>query len=113
MIGSEGFIGQYFCCYLKKLGQEVIPFDIKRNPKEDARHFRFDFRQIDRVYFLAWDVGGSKYLYQSKTQLPQLKWNLSLLENMMLQLEKYHKKFMFASRSIAWPAGYGVREVLL
>ena len=101
VIGSQGFIGRYFCRYLKKLGQEVTPFDIKRNPKEDARHFRFDFYQIDRVYFLAWDVGGSKYLYQAKTQLPQLKWNLRLLENVMLQLEKYHKKFMFASSQLS------------
>jgi nucleoside-diphosphate-sugar epimerase len=101
VIGSEGFIGKPFCKYLENLGEEVIPFDIKRNKKEDARTYKFNFKKFDRVYFLAWDVGGSKYLYQDKLQLTQLHWNLDLLTNVMNQIEKQKPKFLFVSSQLS------------
>ena len=100
VIGSEGFIGKPFCSYLERLGEKVIRFDITRSKKEDARTYRFNFRKFSRVYFLAWDVGGSKYLYQEKLQLPQLQWNLQLLTNMMSQIEKQKPKFLFVSTQL-------------
>lgn len=101
VIGSEGFIGKPFCKYLLSLGEKVIPFDIKRNKKEDARFYKFNFKNIDRVYFLAWDVGGSKYLYQEKFQLSQLHWNLKLLTNVMNQIEEQKPKFLFVSSQLS------------
>lgn len=101
IIGSEGFIGKPFCQYLKSLGEKVIPFDIKRSKKEDGRTYKFNFKNIDRVYFLAWDVGGSKYLYQEKLQLSQLHWNLELLRNVMSQLEEQKTKFLFVSSQLS------------
>lgn len=101
VLGSEGFIGQPFCKYLEGLGEHVIPFDIKRNEKEDGRIYKFDFKRIDRVYFLAWDVGGSKYLYQEKYQLSQLHWNLQLLTNVMNQIEDQRPKFLFVSSQLS------------
>lgn len=101
VIGSEGFIGKPFCKYLTKLGEKVIPFDIKRNKKEDGRTYKFNFKGIDRVYFLAWDVGGSKYLYQDKLQLSQLHWNLQLLTNVMNQIEEQRPKSLFVSSQLS------------
>lgn len=101
VIGSEGFIGKPFCEYLKSLNEKVIPFDIKRSKKEDGRTYKFNFESIDRVYFLAWDVGGSKYLYQQKLQLFQLHWNLQLLTNVMNQIEKQRPKFLFVSSQLS------------
>ncbi len=101
VIGSEGFIGKPFCQYLKNLGEEVIPFDIKRSKKEDGRACKFNFKGVDRVYFLAWDVGGSKYLYQEKLQLSQLHWNLQLLTNLMNQIEEQKPKFLFVSSQLS------------
>lgn len=114
VIGSEGFIGQPFCKYLEGLGEKVIPFDIKRNRKEDGRIYQFDFKKVDRVYFLAWDVGGSKYLYQDKLQLSQLYWNLQLLTNMMNQIEKQKPKFLFVSSQLSEECDtvYGVTKRL-
>ena len=33
VIGSEGFIGKYFCNYLIGLGEKVVHFDIKKDKK--------------------------------------------------------------------------------
>lgn len=101
VIGSDGFIGVPFCKYLESQKEEVIRFDIKSNKKHDARIFKFDLREIDRIYFLAWDVGGSKYLFNENNQLSQLKWNLDLLKNVLGQLEKQKKKFLFVSSQFA------------
>ena len=101
VIGSEGFIGKPFCSYLERLGEKVIRFDITRSKKEDARNYRFNFRNFSRVYFLAWDVGGSKYLYQENNQLEQLHWNMQLLSNVMDQLEKQKPRFLFVSSQLS------------
>ncbi len=101
IIGSEGFIGKPFCKYLTKLGEKVIPFDIKRDKVEDGRVYKFNFKAIDRVYFLAWDVGGSKYLYREELQLSQLHWNLKLLTNVMNQIEEQRPKFLFVSSQLS------------
>lgn len=112
VIGSEGFIGKHFCEYLKNLDEKVIPFDIKRRKKEDGRRYKFDFRKIDRVYFLAWDVGGSKYLYQKNLQLSQFHWNLALLTNVMQQFEEQKPKFLYVSSQLSEECGtvYGVTK---
>ena len=79
VIGSDGFIGKPFCTFLEEQGEQVVHFDIKRSKKEDARTAKLNFSKIDKIYFLAWDVGGSKYLYDKKIQMSQLKWNLDLM----------------------------------
>jgi nucleoside-diphosphate-sugar epimerase len=114
VIGSDGFIGKPFCKYLESQGEAVVRFDIKRNKKEDGRTFNFDFKDIDRVYFLAWDVGGSKYLFDSKIQMSQLKWNLELMTNVFNHLEKSKKKFLFVSSQFADDCSnvYGVTKRL-
>ncbi len=114
VIGSEGFIGKPFCKYLTSLGEKVIPFDIKRSRKEDGRYYKFDLKDINRVYFLAWDVGGSKYLYQDKIQLQQLHWNLELLSNVMSQVERQKVKCLFVSSQLAeeYHTVYGVTKKL-
>ncbi len=95
VIGSEGFIGKVFCDYLEKKGERVTRFDIKRSVHEDARSASLNLDDVDHVYFLAWDVGGAKYLQKEDTQLTQMDWNLKLLLNIMPQLEKAKKPFLF------------------
>lgn len=114
VLGSEGFVGRSFCSYLRGLGEDVIPFDIKLSPDEDARHAILDLRNIDRVYFLAWDVGGAKYLYKQDTQLRQLDWNLKLMLNIMPQLGVNNIPFLFASSQLAeeYDTVYGVTKRL-
>lgn len=101
VIGSEGFVGKSLCHYLESLNEEVIHFDIKRNINEDAREFQFDFKNFDRIYFLAWEVGGAKYLYRNDTQLQQIDWNIRLLMNIMDQLNGESIPFIFISSQLA------------
>lgn len=101
VIGSEGFIGKVFCDFLEKKGEGVQRFDIKRGSHEDARTAKLNLTNIDAIYFLAWDVGGAKYLQKEDTQLTQLDWNLKLLLNVMPQLEEAKKPFLFISSQLA------------
>lgn len=114
VIGSEGFIGKPFCKYLEYLGEEVQRFDIKRDKNEDAREIILNLKNIDRVYFLAWDVGGAKYLYNENLQLDQLNWNIKILMNIMPQLQKENKPFLFISSQLAeeYDTVYGVTKRL-
>lgn len=101
VIGSEGFIGKTFCKFIESKGEEVVRFDIKRGDEEDARTAILNFDGIDRVYFLAWDVGGAKYLYKEDAQRSQLDWNISLLQNVMVQLGESKIPFLFISSQLA------------
>lgn len=114
VIGSDGFIGTPFCLFLEAKGEKVIRFDIKHDKNEDARFAKLPLTHVDTVYFLAWDVGGSKYLYESKLQKNQLEWNLQLMKNVFDQLEKAKKDFLFVSSQLSEEVDtvYGVTKRL-
>lgn len=114
VIGSEGFIGTSLCKFLEQKGEKVVHFDIKNGDKEDGRSATFDFKHIDYIYFLAWDVGGSKYLYESKLQMVQLTWNLQLMTNIFEQIGREKKKFLFVSSQLSEECDtvYGVTKRL-
>jgi nucleoside-diphosphate-sugar epimerase len=114
VIGGDGFVGTLFCSYLRASGSEATSFDIKQGDNKDARRQIFDFRPYDRVYVLAWDVGGSKYLYEHEAQLRQLDWNLALLTNLLPQLAASGVPFLFVSSQLAEETDtvYGVTKRL-
>ncbi len=101
VIGSEGFVGRSFCQYLKDRGETVVHYDIKITEEQDARRARLSLDGVDRVYFLAWEVGGAKYLYRDDVQFLQLDWNLQLLLNVMPQLRESKTPFLFVSSQLA------------
>jgi nucleoside-diphosphate-sugar epimerase len=114
VFGSDGFVGTSFTCFLESMGEEVVRFDVKRGPEEDLRYAKLNFSNIDRVYFLAWDVGGAKYLYERDSQFQQLDWNLKLLLNVMPQLRAAQLPFLFISSQLAeeYDTVYGVTKRL-
>ena len=101
VLGSEGFVGKYFSKYLESLGEKVFRFDIEGNVNQDCRTAEIPLQDIDRVYFLAWDVGGAKYLYKDESQFRQLEWNLQILLNVMPQLRSARVPLLFASSQLA------------
>lgn len=72
-----------------------------RGARYGARRAELSLDGIDRVYFLAWDVGGAKYLYREETQLSQLQWNLELMANVLPQLQQASVPFLFVSSQLA------------
>lgn len=101
VIGSEGFVGKPFCRFLEEMGENVRCFDLQRGPQEDARVARLDLIGVDRVYFLAWEVGGAKYLYREDIQFLQLDSNLKLMLNVFPQLQAAKIPFLFISSQLA------------
>jgi len=101
VIGSDGFVGKPFCAYLESCGEAVIRFDIKQGDEQDARFAKLPLTGVDRVYFLAWEVGGAKYLYRDDIQFLQLDSNLKLMLNIFPQLQLAHVPFLFVSSQLS------------
>ena len=101
ILGSEGFVGKAFCSFLEEQGEGVVRFDIRRSANEDCRYSQLPLDGVDRIYILAWDVGGAKYLYKTESQFRQLDWNLRILLNVMVQIQAAHIPFLFASSQLA------------
>ena len=102
VLGSSGFIGKNLCKYLKLLKQEVIEFDIKNSDDEDLRKFdNLKLTQLiascDFVFFLAFDVGGSKYLADCNKDFSFLLNNTRIISNTFEVLKNSGKKFLFVS----------------
>ena len=67
VLGSSGQIGAYLSEYLSKKGHIVREFDIVNGSHQDMTHIpntylRNSIMESDFVFFLAFDVGGSRYL---------------------------------------------------
>lgn len=111
VLGSSGLVGRCLCRYLEERGKIVVPYDIRRDSKEDLRFATLDLHWIDEVYLLAWDVGGSRYLYRSDTQESQLEWNLRLLTNTLPQLKESGIPWLFTSSQLSGePNAYGITK---
>ena len=110
VIGSSGFLGKRLCNFLKEKNQNVIEFDIKNGEKFDARFNKLPLENVDRVYFIAWDVGGSKFLYKENTQINQMEWNNMLMNNVFPQI--MDTPFVFVSSQLAAKTDtvYGVQK---
>ena len=60
VLGSAGFIGKYLVSFLRDQGKHVVEWDIKNDISQDCRVADLGLTKNDVVYFLAWEVGGSK-----------------------------------------------------
>ena len=68
VLGSEGIIGNALSKYLESMNHEVIRWDIKISHEHDmsnsinTRKLKSVIDVADFVYFLAYDIGGAKYI---------------------------------------------------
>ena len=67
ILGSGGQIGAYLLEYLTKKGHAVVGIDVVDGPHNDLRvtpntYVESAIESADFVFFLAFDVGGSRYL---------------------------------------------------
>lgn len=119
ILGSEGVIGKALCKHLQYNGQNVLEFDIENSLDQDLRtadNLLLDcfVQQCDFVYFLAYDVGGSKYLELNQSSIAYNANNLQILANTFRVLDKYQKPFIFASSQMSnmLASTYGLSKLL-
>ena len=111
VLGGEGFIGKPLCAYLRGLGEEVTSLDIKDGC--DLRSYPMNCSTYDAVYFLAWDVGGAKWLGGDSAQLDQCENNTQIMTNVFDCLRDLQTQFVFVSSRLAEKdTVYGVQKRL-
>lgn len=106
VLGSSGQIGAYLTEYLREKGHEVTEFDIVRTPLEDLTKIpnlllEDAIKNSEFVYFLAFDVGGSHYLKRYQHDYRFINNNTRLMANVFGYLQKYNKRFVFASSQMS------------
>jgi nucleoside-diphosphate-sugar epimerase len=106
VLGSSGQVGAYLCEYLRARGHFVEEFDIVNDETQDLRiqnNVLLDekVRDADFVFFLAFDVGGSRYLSKYQHTIDFMNNNSLLMTNTFTTLDKYKKPFVFASSQMS------------
>ncbi|MGB9182150.1 MAG: NAD(P)-dependent oxidoreductase [Pyrinomonadaceae bacterium] len=113
ILGGEGLIGAALGGALRAKGHSVVSLDLKSGC--DLRH-DFDhapFRECDRVWFLAWDTGGAKYLESEDRQHEQYKNNCELSLRVFDALARAKKPFLFTTSQLAGlPNAYGTTKLM-
>ena len=119
ILGSSGQIGSHLVNFLKNKKYSVSKFDIERNKKEDLRLSKNSILKnciikSDYVFFLAFDVGGSRYLQKYQESYQFIKNNLDLMTKTFELLKKYNKKFLFASSQMSnmSHSNYGILKLI-
>ena len=109
VLGSSGQIGAHLVKYLQDKGEQVFEYDIELNKYDKIHSSRYDLRNpgeyffeslvscSDIVYFLAFDVGGAKYLEKYQDSYKFIDNNMRIMTNTFDVLQRYRKPFIFAS----------------
>jgi len=106
ILGSSGQIGAYLSEYLREKGHVVIHFDKVETPNHDMtvipnQYLENAIETADFVFFLAFDVGGSRYLKKYQHTFQFIDNNARLMANAFGLLKKYNKRFVFASSQMS------------
>jgi nucleoside-diphosphate-sugar epimerase len=105
VLGSSGQIGHPLSSHLKVLGHQVFQIDLELSPLHDLRvdqnYWKDCISQSDFVFFLAYDVGGSKYLATHEKSREFLDNNCKIMSNVFAQLESTKVPFLFSSSQMS------------
>lgn len=106
ILGSEGQVGAHLKDYLNRKSYSVLEFDIAKSKSQDLRAFRNKklsnlIKKSHFIYFLAFDVGGSRYLKKYQNTFGFVSNNILLMQNTFELIKKYKKKFIFASSQMS------------
>ena len=106
ILGSSGQIGAYLTEYLRNKGHYVTEFDKNNSTHEDMTTIPNPFLRnaiidSDFVFFLAFDVGGSRYLKKYQHTFKFIDNNARMLAGAFQHLAEYGKPFVFASSQMS------------
>ena len=106
ILGSSGQIGAYLTEYLRNKGHDVREFDMINGEDQDMTkipnpelHARIATSEF--VFFLAFDVGGSRYLKKYQHTFKFIDNNTRMMANAFGYLEQYKVPFIFASSQMS------------
>jgi nucleoside-diphosphate-sugar epimerase len=105
-LGSSGQIGSYLTEYLRKKGHKVVEFDNVLGDQYDLTEIpnkllEEEVKKCDFVFFLAFDVGGSRYLKKYQHTFDFINNNTRMMANVFDLLRKYNRRFIFASSQMS------------
>lgn len=107
VLGSAGQIGSALVKRIQEnTNDEVFLFDIEHHASQDLRMYNNHVldaavKESDFVFFLAFDVGGSRYLQKYQDTYDFISNNLKIIDRTFDVLKKYNKPFIFASSQMA------------
>ena len=107
VLGSSGLIGSALVKKLQAKGLNVTEYDVRRQLSEDLTHAGYNQQlrhviwQADFVYFLAFDVGGSKYLGDKQKTFSFIHNNMRIMVNVFDALSLCKTPFIFTSSMMA------------
>ncbi|MGA1368301.1 MAG: NAD-dependent epimerase/dehydratase family protein [Blastocatellia bacterium] len=108
VLGGAGLIGTELVGQLRQAGHLVKSIDLRTG--EDLRVIDLDpcLREVDRVWFLAWDTGGAKYLTLQERQHQMYLNNCQLSTRVFDALSRTKIPFLFVTSQLAGqPTAYG------
>ena len=105
-LGSSGQIGAYLTEYLREKGHEVTEYDKNLGPQYNltaipSTWLEHCVKEADFVFFLAFDVGGSRYLKKYQHTFKFIDNNTRMMANVFGLLQKHKKRFVFASSQMS------------
>jgi nucleoside-diphosphate-sugar epimerase len=113
VLGGEGLIGSTLTAALIARNHQVVSLDLKsgcdlRKPLDLA-----PFEECDRVWFLAWDTGGAKFLEAEDRQHEQYRNNCQLSLRIFDALARTKRPFLFTTSQLAGlPNAYGTTKLM-
>lgn len=119
VLGSAGQIGSALVNFLRNKGEEVLTIDLVNSVTQDLRIHNNTLvesyiEQCDFVYFLAFDVGGARYLEKYQYTFDFIQNNNTLMSNTFELIKKHNKPFIFASSQMSnmTHSTYGVLKAI-
>lgn len=119
VLGSSGQIGSHLVFFLRSSGLEVGTFDILDDVSQDLRSITNTelvnlISKFDLTVFLAFDVGGSKYLEEHQNTSNFINNNLQIMSNTFVALSKAGRPFIFASSQMSGipDSAYGILKAI-
>lgn len=119
ILGSSGVVGTALVDeYSKREGVTPLRYDVATNPHHDLTKDKTNLRTAievsDFVFFLAYDVGGAKFLDKNKNNISLIQNNSRMMDNAFGALAESGKPFIFASSQMSnmLHSSYGVCKAL-
>lgn len=112
VLGGEGLIGRELVKLLRKKGHDVSVCDLSHGC--DVRTLPDQaYKSCDRVWFLAWDTGGAKYMAARVNQHQTYKNNCEMMARVFGGLATSGTPFLFVTSQLAGqPTAYGLTKLL-